>query len=225
MQRRDFVKGITVASAFATTAIGQQSAAPPPTAPPQAATMGVTPEAGASTSAQTAMRASLAPILASVPDMVAGTQAHFLSAPQLAALRKLSVTLMPSIDGYPGAAEAGAPEFLDFLIGVSPPSRQHMYQSGLNQLDTEAKKQFGKSFAETSPEQADKVIRPGLVAWITDHPPTDPFERFIALAHRDIRAATMNSHAWSVAAVAAGERAPGEGLYWSPIDPHIEIYV
>jgi hypothetical protein len=217
MQRRDFVKGIAMASAVVTTTLGQQPASTPQPMLP------VTPANGATTNAQTAMRRYLdfkaAPLPSSVPDVVAGTEAHFFTEQQLAALRKLSNLFMPALNGYPGATEAGTPEFIDFLIGVAPVDRQHMYQSGLDHLNAEAKRQFGNSFAEVSPAQADKLIRPGLVAWVLDHPPADSFKRFMAIAHRDIRTATMNSQAWSAAAVATGERAPGVGLYWSPIDP------
>ncbi len=78
---------------------------------------------------------------------------------------------------------------------------------------------FGKAFAELSAKQADGIVRPALRPWMTDNPPLEAFPRFIALAHQDIRTATMNSEAWSLAAVASGERAPGVGLYWRAIDP------
>jgi hypothetical protein len=137
----------------------------------------------------------------------------------MSALRKLSDTLVPASSGYPGALLAGTPEFIDFLIGASPVMQQKLYQSGLDHLNTEAKKQFGMPFAQVNADQADKLIRPGLATWLAEHPPADPFQHFMAIAHRDIRTATINSEAWSAAAVASGERAPGVGLYWSPIDP------
>ena len=58
-----------------------------------------------------------------------------------------------------------------------------------------------------------------------DHPPREKYEQFINIAHQDIRTATMNSQAWSVAATSSGERQPGVGLYWSPIDPDIQRLV
>ena len=64
---------------------------------------------------------SMTPI---VPDAVAQTDAHFFNDQQIATLRRLSEILMPPLKGYPGAKEAGTPEFLDFLIGVSPRDRQ-----------------------------------------------------------------------------------------------------
>jgi hypothetical protein len=138
---------------------------------------------------------------------------------------------MPPLNGYPGAVEAGVPEFIDFLTSVSPADRKQMYQAGLDELDREAKQQFSVPFAQASAEQADKLLRPLMAVWgigdhaPADHPPSEPFKRFINIAHQDIRTATINSQVWSEAAIAAGERAPGVDSYWAPIDPHIEMYV
>lgn len=165
------------------------------------------------------------PITTNVADSVAETEGHFFSARHMETLRKLGDVLLPPYDGYPGSAEAGAPEFLDFLIGVSPADRQHMYTAGLERLDTEAQKHFGVSFSHVNAEQADKLLRPWLRTWMNDHPPTEPYEKFINLVHEDLRTATMNSQAWSIAATSSGDRAPGIGLYWSPVDPDIQRYV
>ncbi|HEY4050451.1 MAG TPA: gluconate 2-dehydrogenase subunit 3 family protein [Acidobacteriaceae bacterium] len=223
MRRRDFVKGIVVVPAAAKAALGQQSAAPVMPSPQAAAAN------SAPLQVDTFRRQPInfkPPAVASlVPDAVAQTEARFFNDLQLATLRKLSDILMPPLDGYPGALQAEAPEFIDFLIGTSPPDQQQMYQSGLDRLNTEAKKQFGIQFTEVNAAQADQLIRPWLATWINDHPPAEPFTRFINLAHHDIRTATMNSRAWSVAATSSGERAPGMGLYWSPIDPDIQRYV
>ena len=166
-----------------------------------------------------------APITSSVPDLVANTQAHFFSDVQFATLHKLSAILLPPLSGYPGAVQAGAPEFIDFLIGVSPADRQKLYRSGLDRLNAEAKKKFGIPFEEVSAAQANTLLRPWLRTWMPDHPPRGRYEQFINVAHDDIRTATMNSQAWSVAATSSGEREPGIGLYWSPIDPDIQPYV
>jgi hypothetical protein len=221
MRRRDFVKGIVVVPAAAKAALGQQSAAP----------VSPSPQAAAATSSpvdtfrQQSVGYKAPPVASLVPDAVARTEAGFFNELQMATLRKLSDILMPPLNGYPGALQAEAPEFLDFLIGISPPEQQQMYQSGLDRLNSEAKKQFGIPFTEANAAQADQLIRPWLATWVLDHPPAEPFTRFINLAHHDIRTATTNSRAWSVAATSSGERAPGMGLYWSPIDPDIQRYV
>jgi len=219
MRRRDFVKGVVAVPAVASTALGQQtpsqnSSRPPdvvPVAPP--ATLRQAP------SGRGLAGARIPPIKAVLPDAVAAPEVHFFTAQQLAALRRLSDLFLPPMDGYPGALQAEAPEFLDFLVRVSPSEQQQIYRFGLDRLNAEAKKQFGKVFAELSSEQADQIVRPGLKPWMSDHMPAEPFARFIATAHQDIRTATMNSEAWNTAAVAAGARPPGVGLYWNPIDP------
>jgi len=157
------------------------------------------------------------PMTALVPDAVAQTNRHFFTDRQIATLQRLSEIMLPPIKGYPGALDAGTPEFLDFLIGISPPDRQQMYQSGLDRLDAEARQHFGLSFAALEKDQADQLLRPWLRTWMTDHPPTEPFADFINVAHTDIRTATINSQAWSE----AGHREVNEGLYWFPIDPDI----
>jgi Gluconate 2-dehydrogenase subunit 3 len=234
MRRRDFVKGLVAVPVAAKTVLGQQPAASqstgtpvasPSPAPEAAPPAPIPPTAPPQSLRRAALGFKTPPIAAVVPDAVAETEAHFFNEDQMATLHKLSDVLMPALNGYPGAVAAGAPEFLDFLIGASPADRQQMYQFGLDRLNSDAHKQFGVPFAEVNPEQADKLIRPWLATWMNDHPPKEPFSRFINVAHRDIRTATMNSQAWSEAATSSGERAPGVGMYWSPIDPDIQRYV
>src|SRR6185503_14436230 len=147
---------------------------------------------------------------------------RFFTAQQFSALRKLSDLLMPPMGGNPGALDAGAPEFLDFLIGVSPADRQKLYRDGLDLLNARAKKQFSKLFAELDAAQADKIVRPLLVPvpWVKD-PPRDPTLHFLTAAHDDIRTATRNSREWSEAVEAGGRRGGfgGGGQYVLPIDP------
>lgn len=210
---------------------GQATSAPlgQKTSAPQSASSAATAPA-AETAPKSTLRQGLLdfrsqPIASTVPDSVATTQGHFFNDEHMATLRKLGDILLPPYDGYPGSAQAGAPEFLDFLIGVSPADRQHMYRMGLDRLDADARRNFGVAFALVNAEQADKLLHPWLRTWMNDHPPTEPYERFINLAHQDLRTATMNSQAWSIAATSSGERAPGIGLYWSPVDPDIQRYV
>lgn len=164
-------------------------------------------------------------IPATVPDEIAVTRQHYFHAEHMATLRKLGDILLPPLNGYPGSTQACAPEFIDFLISVSLAERQHMYLSGLDRLNGDAQKHFDIPFAKVDAEQADALLLPWLRTWIVDHPPAEPFAAFINVAHEDIRTATMNSQAWSIAATSAGERAPGIGWYWSPIDPDIQMYV
>lgn len=225
MKRRDFVKAMMAASASisANTVLGQQAGVPAtaPVAPP---VMPAAPPAVAAAPVPW-MRGLLEvkplPMSPLAADTIAQANSHFFSDTQWSTLRRLGEILMPPLDGYPGSTEAGTPEFLDFLIGVSPPERQKMYQDGLDRLESESKHKFSVSFAAASPDQADKLLRPWLRTWMTDHPPTEPYEHFINTAHSDIRTATMNSQAWTDAARNAGKSDPNTDLYWYPIDPDL----
>jgi len=223
MKRRDFVKAMMAATASvsARTVLGQQ--APPAQAPPVAPVSTALPAVAPAPVPwmEGLMQMKPLPLSPLSPDTVAETNAHFFSDRQLAALRRLSEIFMPPYQGHPGAAEAGTAEFLDFLIGVSPADRQKMYQTGLDRLDTEAAEHFGVSFAAVNAEQADQLLRPWLRTWMSDHPPTEPYADFINIAHSDIRAATVNSQAWSDAARVAGKEAPNTDLYWYPVDPDL----
>jgi hypothetical protein len=131
---------------------------------------------------------------------------------------------MPPLKNNPGALDAQAPEFLDFLISVSPGDRQTLYRSGLDNLNRQASHKFEKPFAELDAKQADAILRPLLVVrpWPEDLP-SDPLQNFIAQVHEDLRTATMNSREWSEAAAKSGHLFHrgfrGSGYYWAPIDP------
>ena len=222
MHRRDFVKAIVAASAAARALGAQQT--------PQTAAGHTLPPLGPVAPGPVPWMRGLMevkPLELStlVPDAVAETEVHFFSPPQTAALGRLCALLMPPLNGYPGALDAGTPEFLDFLISVSPREQKQMYWEGLEWLDEEAHRMFFMDFALTSDIQADALIRPWLRAWMNDHPPTEPHARFVNLAHHDIRTATVNSQAWSDRSQADGQMATGVDLYWYPIDPdlHREI--
>jgi hypothetical protein len=150
-------------------------------------------------------------------DAVAETTARFFTAPQFAALRKLSELLLPPLGGMPGALEAGAPEFLDFLIGKSGGDRQQLYKSGLDALNARATKRFGKTFADITEAQATELLSPLRQPW-TYEPPADPFARFLREAKQDVRTATLNSREYVTAGSSGGRRGGGLGQYWYPID-------
>ena len=152
------------------------------------------------------------------PDFAAEMAPRFFTAPQFDALRRLSEILMPPSSGAPGALEAHAPEFLDFLVGQSPTERQQTYRAGLDALNAQAKKRFNKSFAELDAPQAEALLASLREPWTPD-PPADPLARFLRVAKQDIRSSTMNSPEWNAAGQASGGRRPGGfNQYWLPID-------
>jgi hypothetical protein len=151
------------------------------------------------------------------PDAVAESAPRFFNAQQFATLRKLSEILMPALNGMPGALEAQAPEFLDFLIGVSPAERKQLYKNGLDTLQAQAQKRFSKPFAELNETQAGELLAPLRQPWTYD-PPADPFARFLREAKQDVRNATVNSREYATSGSAGSRRGGGMGQYWYPID-------
>jgi hypothetical protein len=158
------------------------------------------------------------------PDLTAETRLKFFDKEQFAALEKLGGILMPPMKGNPGAVEAKAAEFLDFLIGVSPFDRQTLYKDGLDQLNGQAQSKFQKSFSQLDAAQAGSILKPLMVTrpW-SEERPADPMKDFLAQAHDDIRRATINSREWAEAAAKSGRRfnrgSQTTGYYWKPIDP------
>lgn len=234
MRRRDFVKGLAVTTATATAALGQQTSPQAQNPPPAAnatdqGTMAVQPSAASSPRAVSRVeqmaRFHTPNIPLSQPDSVAITEARYFTSVRYATLVHLCEIMMPAGEDNPSALKAGTPEFLDFYIGASPAEQQAMYNNGLDRLNADCMKQFNVPFSKTDAKQADAVIRPHLKGWMNDHPPREEHARFINLIHRDIRTATINSPAWAIAAEASGDRTPGVGLYWYPIEPGIQTWV
>ncbi len=154
----------------------------------------------------------------SIPDAAAEMVPHFFTPVQLATLRRVSEAIQPPLNGRPGALDAKAAEFLDFLIGESPAERKDLYRAGLDALQSQAKKEFNKGFAELDAQQADTLLAPLRQPW-TYHAPGEPAARFLRQAKQDVRTATMNSREYASAAGAgAGARRGGGGLYWYPLD-------
>ena len=159
-------------------------------------------------------------IEASVPDAIADPLPRFFNAEQFAALKRLSDLLMPAIGATPGALQARAPEFLDFLIGQSPQDRQSLYRTGLDKLDAEAKHRYSKMFSDLDAAQADAVLAPLHQPW-TYNAPADPLARFLAAAKDDVMTATVNSREWISVVSKRSRRSNGINAYWTPIDPLI----
>ena len=219
MKRRRFFKAIA-ATPLAPSLIAQQTAAPSnapaptsPAPPPIDATQPPAPLNRTPTAMAAPVRIETA-----VADEVAEMAPRYFTPAQFGALRKLSETIMPPMNGAPGALEAGAPEFLDFLISESPQDRQQLYKIGLDQLNAQAKKRFSKTFAELDATQTVTLLAPLREAWAFD-PPTDPLARFLREAKKDVRTATINSREYASAVSSSGRRgAGGIGLYWYPLD-------
>jgi hypothetical protein len=206
MLRRDFVRVLLSAMFSSRLLRGQQAGNPAPPVPaPVPWTLGLNP--GTPLPHTT------------VAEGIADAATRFFTPRQLATLARLSDVLVPAVNGKPGALEAQTPQFLDFLIGSSPARRKKLYSEGLDWLDAESVRRYKLPFAKLDTEQAGALIEPWLRSWMSDHPPAEPHAEFINVAHEEIRAATVNSKAWSEAPSTAGEESTAVALYWWPIEP------
>ncbi len=154
-------------------------------------------------------------------DAVARMVTKFFNPDQFAALEKLGAIFMPTMKGAPGAIDAQAPQFLDFLLSESLPDRQKIYRTGLDGLNSQAKERFHMTFAKLSDEQAVQLLEPLKKPWTYDAP-SDPVEHFLRVAKQDIRTATTNSREYVMASGGSGgggrRGGGGTGLYWLSLD-------
>ncbi|HLJ45432.1 MAG TPA: gluconate 2-dehydrogenase subunit 3 family protein [Bryobacteraceae bacterium] len=146
-------------------------------------------------------------------DAVASPTGRFLSEDQFDALERLSAMLVPAFDGKPGAAEAGAAEFLDFLLSRSPQERQVLYRRGLDLLNQESRARYGNRFADL--DDATQLLSHLKETW-TFSGPSDELARFLIAAKEDTLHATISSREW--AAASTGRRGAGMGFYWYALD-------
>lgn len=152
-----------------------------------------------------------------VADEIAAYRPKYFSAAQYAALKQLAAILMPTPEGGVGASEAGAAEFLDFLIGQSLPDRQQVYLKGLDALNAASKQKHQKTFDALTEAQAADVLAPLRQPW-TFEPSNDALTRFLQTAKADVRNATQNSKEFSLNSSGGARRQGGVGLYWYPLD-------
>src|SRR5438270_10744694 len=66
-------------------------------------------------------------LVTSTADSIGEAATGYFSSSQMAALRRLADLIVPSSSGRPGAVDAKAAEFLDFLLSQSPEDRQSLY--------------------------------------------------------------------------------------------------
>lgn len=219
MKRRNFVRSLLVTPVAPAVVLGGQ------TGPTQTSPRQQPPPQPNTPARQFSRQPHDVPHLGVTEVDLAGQPAPgYFTAVQFATLRKLGGILVPPLKNNPGAIEAQAPEFLDFLISASPEDRQKLYLTGLDSLEEQSRDKFQKSFCDLDARQADSILRPLLVVrpWPQDLP-SDPLQNFMAQVHEDLRTATMNSREWASAAEKSGHRftrgSRTSGYYWAPIDP------
>ncbi len=104
-------------------------------------------------------------IEATIPDFAGTTVTKFFSPAQFSCFRRLTDVLYPAVNGVPGAVQAGAPEFLDFLLFESPAARQELYRNGVDELEHRSKKALNASFASADQAGAEKLLAPLREPW------------------------------------------------------------
>jgi hypothetical protein len=151
------------------------------------------------------------------PETAAAGVRRFFDETEFAALERLGRLLVPPGEGLPGAAEAEAAMFLDFLIGQSPAERQTLYREGLRALREAARRQWRKEFAAVNDEEAAPLLAPLRQPW-TRSAPRDPLARFLLAAKDDFWQAVANSRALAQALSSRRRGASGLGLYWHAVE-------
>ncbi len=152
-------------------------------------------------------------------DQTADNIVTTFSPEQMATLSRLGELIIPPWNGNPGAREAGAAAFLDFLIGCSPESRINLYKNGLDTLHYRSQERFGKPFAAISPEEADVLLTPLRELWTYGRASSgDEFSAFLLAAKGDLLRATINSRPYIDAVSQVRRPRNASAFYWYPLD-------
>ncbi len=101
---------------------------------------------------------------------------RFFTRAQYATVDVLSERLIPADEHSPGAKAARVADFIDLFVFDSPVAIKTAWNEGLVLLDQAARKQSGKAFRLSSPEQ-----QVALLTEISqnDFDPTTPHEEFV----------------------------------------------
>lgn len=115
-----------------------------------------------------------------------------LTAHEYATLRRLADLIIPADEHSPGALEAGAADFIDFLCAASDEMRD-IYTGGLAWLDDEMKRRYrGKDFLGAQP--AEQAAMLDLIAWRGNaSPELNPGIEFFSWARRMVADAYYTS--------------------------------
>lgn len=108
----------------------------------------------------------------------AASRATLLDSTRRATLRRLANEIVP------GASEAGAPEFLEFLAASSPPDAQKRFASGLHQLQLSALRQYNRNFSELDERGISRLLTSLRQPW--SYQPADPAAAFLRQIKSDL---------------------------------------
>src|SRR6187401_2155741 len=111
---------------------------------------------------------SRALVAESMPGFAASRPA--LSAAQLTLVSAISEHIVPTTD-TPGAIAAGVPAFIEMMLADwYEPTDWQQFMNGLGVFEGSARIQFGKPFAEISPEEQDLVLTQAMTGKIQGLP-------------------------------------------------------
>lgn len=130
---------------------------------------------------------------------------RFFTQAEFAAFAELGETLIPAYDGRPGAKEAEAAEFLDFLLSQSPADAQALYKQGIATYQLRRK------------AGVDAALKELATPW-SYQGPTAPYGKFLQAAKQAFYQATVNSRQWAEAMSSRSRSASGVGSYWLPVE-------
>ena len=90
-------------------------------------------------------------------------QARFFSDAELATVRVLADLLIPRDDKSGSATDAGVPDYMDFVIGISSDTTKRQWHEGLAWFDAEAGRRFTKPFVQCDDTQRGQILDD--IAW------------------------------------------------------------
>jgi len=150
-------------------------------------------------------------------DSFASASVRTFQPEQFSALQKLGEIIVPSSAGVPGANEAKAAEFLDFLIGQSAAARRDLYRDGLDALNASARKLYKRPFTEITSAEAAPILAPLREPWSATKP-AGTLPQFLQDAKDDFLRATQNSREYITVVAQRRRSSGGSGQYWYPVD-------
>ncbi|MCC6860517.1 MAG: gluconate 2-dehydrogenase subunit 3 family protein [Bryobacterales bacterium] len=107
---------------------------------------------------------------------------RFFTPQEYRTLAKLADLIIPADEHSPGAVEAGAPEFIDFLASNSP-ELAAVFTGGLAWLDGETKRRYSAAFVDAKP--GDQAALLDLIAYRrNDTPELGPGIEFFEWARK-----------------------------------------
>jgi hypothetical protein len=126
---------------------------------------------------RTALHVIAAGVVAETCATPADGKLLFFTTEQNDLLDRLTEMIIPADDHSPGAHEAKVSRFIDNIVGYSAQGIQQDWTAGLELVDAEARRLFGKPFLQCAVPQQDQI----LAAMAAGEPePKMPLERFFA---------------------------------------------